>query len=105
MARISSRGEIVETSGELPEVGSPAPDFSLRKADLTPVALSDYAGSRLVLKVCGWKVRGEPPHVRKFIVIAYPHTTNWDVPLTLAISLVFRLHVHWMGKSSLFRGP
>ncbi len=51
MARISSRGEIVETSGELPEVGTSAPDFSLRKADLQPVTLADYAGSRLVLNI------------------------------------------------------
>lgn len=51
MAQISSRGEIVETSGELPEVGSSAPDFHLRKADLSPVSLADYAGSRLVLNI------------------------------------------------------
>lgn len=51
MAKISSRGEIVETSGELPEVGSAAPDFSLRKADLSLVTLADYAGSRLVLNI------------------------------------------------------
>lgn len=51
MAKISSRGEIVETSGELPEVGSMAPNFSLRKADLGPVTLSDYRGSRLVLNI------------------------------------------------------
>jgi len=51
MAKITSRGEIVETSGELPAVGNGAPDFSLRKADLTPVSLGDYAGSRLVLNI------------------------------------------------------
>jgi thiol peroxidase len=51
MATISSRGEIVETSGELPVVGSEAPDFSLRMADLGPVSLADYAGSRLVLNI------------------------------------------------------
>ena len=51
MAKITSRGEIVETSGELPAVGSGAPDFCLRKADLTPVSLGDYAGSRLVLNI------------------------------------------------------
>ena len=51
MAKISSRGEIVETSGELPEVGEEAPDFSLRKADLSPVTLADYRGSRLVLNI------------------------------------------------------
>ncbi len=51
MATISSRGEIVETSGELPAVGSAAPDFALRKADLSAVSLADYAGSRLVLNI------------------------------------------------------
>lgn len=51
MAKISSRGEIVETSGELPRVGSTAPDFSLRKSDLSPVSLADYAGRRLVLNI------------------------------------------------------
>ena len=51
MARISSRGEIVETSGELPDVGAAAPDFVLRKADLSEVSLADYAGSRLVLNI------------------------------------------------------
>lgn len=51
MARISSRGEIVETSGELPGLGAQAPDFALHKADLSPVSLADYAGSRLVLNI------------------------------------------------------
>lgn len=51
MAKISSRGEIVETSGELPGAGADAPDFSLRKADLSPVTLADYSGSRLVLNI------------------------------------------------------
>ena len=51
MAKISSRGEIVETSGELPEIGTAAPDFSLRKADLSLVTLGDYRGSRLVLNI------------------------------------------------------
>lgn len=51
MAKISSRGEIVETSGELPEVGAQAPAFELRKADLAVVTLADYAGQRLVLNI------------------------------------------------------
>jgi thiol peroxidase len=42
---------MVETSGELPEVGAKAPNFALRKADLSPVTLADYAGSRLVLNI------------------------------------------------------
>lgn len=62
-------------------------------------------GAQILLQLLGWKTRGELPDRRRFVVIAYPHTSNWDVPYTLAISLLFRLQVHWMGKSSLFRGP
>ena len=51
MTKISSRGEIVETSGDLPAVGDDAPGFELRKANLSPVTLGDYAGSRLVLNI------------------------------------------------------
>lgn len=51
MATISSRGELVDTCGELPETGTTAPDFSLRRADLSPVSLADFAGSRLVLNI------------------------------------------------------
>ena len=51
MAKISSRGEIVETSGELPAVGDIAPSFALRRADLSPITLADYQGSRLVLNI------------------------------------------------------
>ena len=51
MAIITSRGETITTSGELPAVGHAAPDFALHKADLSRVTLADYAGSRLVLNI------------------------------------------------------
>ncbi|MDH3449823.1 MAG: 1-acyl-sn-glycerol-3-phosphate acyltransferase [Gammaproteobacteria bacterium] len=39
------------------------------------------------------------------MVIAYPHTSNWDMPFTIAICLLYRLRIYWLGKSSLFLGP
>lgn len=51
MATISSRGEIVETIGELPVAGDTAPNFILHNADLSQITLSDYSGSRLVLNI------------------------------------------------------
>ena len=51
MATISSRGEIVETSGELPAAGDAAPNFKLHKADLSQVTLANFSGSRLVLNI------------------------------------------------------
>ena len=51
MATITSRGETIETSGELPAVGDAAPDFALYKSDLSAVSLGDYAGTRVVLNI------------------------------------------------------
>ena len=64
-----------------------------------------YGLSWLWLRLARWEVRGAPPRVSKFVVIAYPHTSNWDMPFTIAICLLHRLRIYWLGKSSLFRGP
>lgn len=59
----------------------------------------------LFLKCIGWSVGKGPPDLKKFIIIGYPHTSNWDLPIMLAYSFVYRIKVHWMGKKSLFRWP
>jgi len=38
-------------------------------------------------------------------MIAAPHTSNWDFPLTLAIARVSGVRIRWLGKEELFRGP
>jgi 1-acyl-sn-glycerol-3-phosphate acyltransferase len=58
------------------------------------------------LRVTGWKIEGAlPPGVAKCVLIAAPHTSNWDLPYTLMVAFVLRLHVYWMGKQSIFRPP
>ena len=64
-----------------------------------------YALAWLGLRLAGWKLKGRPPKARKFVIIAYPHTSNWDFPLGLAACIVFRIKVYWLGKDSLFKGP
>lgn len=59
---------------------------------------------RTFLTSFGWReegVRPEPP----FVLIAAPHTTNWDLPFTVALSLVYDLPIRWAGKHSLFKFP
>lgn len=41
----------------------------------------------------------------KCVVIAYPHTTNWDFPAMLSVAEASDLPVKWLGKQQLFRGP
>ena len=64
------------------------------------------AGSRAFLKLNGWTVQGTlPPRASRCVLIAAPHTSNWDLPYTLMVALSLRLNVYWMGKASLFRFP
>ena len=51
MAHITLGGNPVTTVGELPKVGSPAPDFKVTKTDLTDTTLSDYLGKNVVLNI------------------------------------------------------
>jgi 1-acyl-sn-glycerol-3-phosphate acyltransferase len=55
-----------------------------------------------VLRLCGWRVGGTAPEELKYVLIAAPHTSNWDFPFTLMICFAMRLDVYWMGKASLF---
>ena len=64
------------------------------------------AASQTFLRLNGWTVQGElPSHVRKAVLIAAPHTSNWDLPYTLMVALCLRLNIYWMGKESIFRFP
>jgi thioredoxin-dependent peroxiredoxin len=51
MAQITLKGTPIHTSGELPKVGTTAPDFRLVDSDLKDVSLKTYAGQRKVLNI------------------------------------------------------
>jgi 1-acyl-sn-glycerol-3-phosphate acyltransferase len=59
----------------------------------------------LFLRVTGWKAEGARPAAASYVLIAAPHTSNWDLLYFLAISWHLGVKVAWMGKDSLFRGP
>ncbi|MDO8702892.1 MAG: lysophospholipid acyltransferase family protein [Undibacterium sp.] len=69
----------------------------------TPVVNSLMRGLSLVgLRLAGWRVEGTAPTEAKYVLIAAPHTSNWDFPVTLMVCFALRLNVYWMGKTSLF---
>jgi thiol peroxidase len=51
MATITLQGNEIHTNGELPEVGSKAPDFRLVDGDLKDRSLADYAGKKKILDI------------------------------------------------------
>ena len=73
----------------------------------TPVVNTIFRGLSIVyMKLSGWKVEGElPPNGQKCVLIAAPHTSNWDLPYTLMVAFVLHLNIYWMGKRQLFRFP
>ena len=73
----------------------------------TPVVRTLLRGVSLAfLRLTGWKVEGSlPPDCPKCVLIAAPHTSNWDLPYTLMVGFVLRLNLYWMGKHSIFKPP
>src|SRR5262244_1007902 len=57
------------------------------------------------LKVFGWRLEGRLPDVDKLVVIAAPHTSNWDLPGLLSLAFALRAKASWLGKHTLFRPP
>ena len=51
MASITLGGSPASTIGNLPEIGSIAPDFTLTKLDLSEASLADFKGQKLVLNI------------------------------------------------------
>ena len=51
MANITLKGNEIHTIGELPKVGSRAPDFSLVKTDLSKVSIADFKGKKIVMNI------------------------------------------------------
>jgi 1-acyl-sn-glycerol-3-phosphate acyltransferase len=59
---------------------------------------------RLYLRLCGWRLAGVLPP-RSAVVVAAPHTSNWDLPFMLAVAYALGVKPSWLGKRELFRWP
>lgn len=60
---------------------------------------------RVVYRVLGWKCMGSPPTFRKYVIIAAPHTSNWDGFFLIGAASMLKLNFSFFGKHSLFKGP
>ncbi len=59
----------------------------------------------LFFRLSRWRLAGEPPPGGHFVLIAAPHTSNWDLPVMLCAAFRFRVKLYWMGKDAIFRPP
>jgi 1-acyl-sn-glycerol-3-phosphate acyltransferase len=62
--------------------------------------------ARIVLFVARYRLASRPPEgVPVAVVVAAPHTSNWDFPLMLAMAWLSDLSIRWLGKQEMFAGP
>ena len=80
----------------IPEPGPAVP----RRGGLIRAAIG-----RFVLRLLGWRIEGKLPDLPKQLVIAAPHSSNWDFVLGVALVFAMRLDARFLGKAELFRGP
>ena len=59
----------------------------------------------LMYRMRGWKAVGVVPERRRFLIIAAPHTSNWDFVNFLGLTADLGIRAHFMGKLSLFKWP
>lgn len=57
------------------------------------------------LKLTGWRMQGDWPSIDKMVLVAAPHTSNWDGLQMLVAAGYYRIRLRWMGKKSLTTGP
>ena len=58
---------------------------------------------KFLMKISGWKTTGQLPKDQRVILIAGPHTSNWDFVLAMSLILSVDVRIHWVGKHSIFK--
>lgn len=76
-------------------------------ADRPPTLLSRLVkgGVLRLFKSKGWATIGVRPEARRYVLLAIPHTTNWDFIMFLGLAEELGVQSHFMGKTSLFKWP
>lgn len=64
--------------------------------------ISQWIG-RTVLKSMGWKVAGSIPNEKRILIVAAPHTSNWDFVIGMGALLGLNAKIRWIGKHTLFK--
>ena len=60
---------------------------------------------RTVFKLTGWKLVGTLPNKSKLVLVALPHSSNFDFILALSVIWGWGLKLNFMGKHTLFKFP
>jgi 1-acyl-sn-glycerol-3-phosphate acyltransferase len=59
----------------------------------------------IAMRLTGWRIAGEFPNLRQFVVIVAPHTSNWDFFVGVMAMFAIGFRGTFLGKNTLFRWP
>lgn len=77
----------------------------LRWVSERPVQLRGSVLARALLKLSGWTLVWEGLPSRQGVLVAYPHTSNWDFIVGVFAKWAIGIPAHFWGKDSLFKIP
>jgi len=60
---------------------------------------------KLMMRSLRWSVEGDLPDHPKMVVIAGPHSSNWDWVVGMAAMFNIDIRISWLGKHTLFKPP
>ena len=61
--------------------------------------------SRFILWILGWKIVGDNPKISKYVIIAAPHTSNWDFVIGRSFGYILGFKAKYLAKEELFKWP
>lgn len=61
--------------------------------------------ARFLFRLIGWKTEGEVPMPPRYVIIAAPHTSNWDAILMVIAAHIFYMKISWFVKDAAFFFP
>lgn len=60
---------------------------------------------KLIFKLTGWKVLGKAPALKKYVLVAAPHTSNWDFVYGLCAWKLYGMKPRYLIKKEFFYFP
>lgn len=58
---------------------------------------------RFGINISGWTIKGNVPDEERIVLIAAPHTSNWDFILAMLAIFGLNIKLRWLGKHSIFK--